>query len=266
MATEVLVGGLGERRAASTANGGTALTTTATYIQLPLTTKQLTITPRNFATAVVTKYNLNPWLVVLETNDGMLTAPTDYSNTAQDADATTEIDLDSFDTLANGVFLLVGSHLPFRGGYVGVDNSHPNGTTSTLTVSYWNGSAWVDTTATDGTSSSSKTFAVDGLVYWTVPTARKPGMLSPIYPGTPASKYTGLNYYWTRWEVSVALDSDTLVESIVAANRSTAYPELIEGQPQEEEIRELLNGVHGIVDSTGPKDVHELVNLLAKSR
>ena len=36
-------------------------------------------------------------------------------------------------------------------------------------------------------------------------------------------------------------------------------------QPQKHEIGKLLNGVHRVVHPTGPKDVHELVHLLAKA-
>lgn len=40
---------------------------------------------------------------------------------------------------------------------------------STLTVKYWDGDSWVDTSATDGTRNSSQTFAQSGLISWTPP-------------------------------------------------------------------------------------------------
>lgn len=119
MGNEVFAGAVGEFRTASTAAGGTALTTTATFIAIPDGTHHVFITPRNFATAVVAKVAFNPYIQVLKTANSMV-AFTDYSKYAQDGDAATDVDLDSLDTLANGDFLLVGSELPFRGVYVDV--------------------------------------------------------------------------------------------------------------------------------------------------
>ena len=241
MANEVIAAGLGELRAASTAGGGTALSTTATFIQLPVLSHHVFITPRNFSTAVVAQVALNPYLVVLKTADVMATAPTDYSSAAQDADAATNVVLSALDTLANGDFILVGSHLPFRGAYLDVDGANAIG--SVLSVFYWNGTAWADASATDGTTSGGNTFAVDGLVSWTVPSAWALAKLSAIYTTTPASVLTGLNLYWTRWSVSVLLTNPTTLNSLLAANRSTAYSEWLSGQPLEQRIKVGVGGV-----------------------
>ena len=53
---------LSELRAASTASGGTALTTTLAHITIPWGTDYLSITPRNFAECAVVRYLLNPYL------------------------------------------------------------------------------------------------------------------------------------------------------------------------------------------------------------
>ena len=260
MATEIIAGGVGELRAASTAAGGTALTTTAGYIQLPKGTYHIYLTPRNFATAVVAKVAINPWLVILETNDAMATAPTDWSESAQDADAATDIDVSSFGTLANGDFLLIGSHLPFRGVYIDVDSTNSAGTAST-SVYYWNGSAWADTTETDGTFST-MTFAQDGLVYWTVPTDWRATTLKTLYTSTPTSVYTGLNYYWTRWEVSAALtDASVTFNSMVAANRSITYAELLSGQCFEERVGRGLGGAGCVEALTDAGTANLIVNI-----
>ena len=37
-------------------------------------------------------------------------------------------------------------------------------------------------------------------------------------------------------------------------------------QTQEDQVGELLNGIHRVVDAARPEDVHELVHLLAESR
>ncbi len=239
MATEILDGPLGEVRVASTAGGGTALTTTAGYTQLPLHTKHIRLTPRALSTAVVVKFAKNPWLTVLKTIDGMATEPKDYSEAAQDADATTDVDVGALSTLANGDFLLIGAHLPFRGVYIDVDAANTQGT-ATTSVYYWNGEAWADSSATDGTNST-MTFAVDGLVYWTVPTAWRKATFKSLYPTMPADRYYSDNpLYWTRWSVSAVLaDTSITFNSMVAANRSTTYAELALGQMWPEKI------VHG---------------------
>jgi hypothetical protein len=178
MASEVLSGGLGEIRAVSTAGGGTALSTTAVYI--PLTYQNahhLFITPRNFATAVVAKFSLNPWLTVLKTADAMATAPTDYSVYAQDGAVSPVITLSALGTYANGDYVLLGSHAPIR-GFRGELTANVNVDASVMTVYYWNGTAWADTSATDGTiSPAGTTLGADGIVYWTPPTAIRAGKL-----------------------------------------------------------------------------------------
>lgn len=262
MATEVISGQVGELRAASTASGGTALTTTATYIQLPRKSHHIFITPRNFsASAVVAKVLLNPWLMVLKTTDGLVLEPTDYSNAAQDADTSTDVDVSSLDTLANGDFLLVGSHLPFRGVYVDVDGTNGAGTAA-LTVSYWNGGTWIDASATDGTFST-RTFAQDGLVDWTVPTAWRMGRLSEMYPNlTVKTYYTDVPLYWTRWEVSAAItDTSVTFDSMVAANRSTSYSEWLSGQCFEERIKHGEIGGIGCVEALCGDTANLIVNV-----
>lgn len=244
MATEILAGPLGEIRAASTAGGGTALTTTAGFIQIPTGVRHLMITPRNFSTGVVAQIALNPYLVVIKTADALATAPTDYSENAQDGSAATDVTLSSLDTAANLDFLYVGSHLPFRGVVCDIDAA--NGTASVLTVKYWQDAApdaWTDITATDGTTSGGATFAVDGNVTWTVPTDWLKASLLTIADTTLSFPYAGLPMYWTRWEVSVALDSSTTLNSMLSMNRSTAYWELLSGQPLEERITKGLGGI-----------------------
>lgn len=192
MATEVFSGGLGEIRALSTASGGTALSTTATYIPVIRNTEHLFITPRNFATAVVAKVALNPYLVVFKTTDRMGTM-TDYSNNAQDGAAATVVTLSSLGTEANGDWLLIGAHEPFRGVYVDM-TANVNGTASVLTVYYWQDTttdAWASLSATDGTDSAGATFGQDGLVYWTVPTDWKPMKLADLYTGAYLADGTG---------------------------------------------------------------------------
>ena len=227
MATEILAGPLGEIRAASTTDGGTALSTTAAYLQFPLGTQWVSITPRNFSspTAVV-KWLLNPWLFVLKTADLLATRPTDYSEAAQDNDTATHVDLSSLDTLANRDMVLIGSHVPFAGLYADVDG--PNANASVSSFYYWNGVIWVDTGATDNTASGGVTLAVDGSVTWTVPTPWQTASLVDIAAlagySIASEEFSGKRekLYWIRWTVDAALDSATTLDSISSINRSTA--------------------------------------------
>lgn len=267
MAQEILAGPLGELRAASTADGGTALTTTAGFIYLPLYSNHIFITPRNFSAAVVAKFLLNPWLVVLKTTDGMATATnlTDYSENAQDGSASTDVTLSSLDTLANGDFLLVGAPIQYRGVYVDVDST--NSTAAVLTVSYWNG-VWTDTGDTDGTITSSTTFAKDGLVYWAVPASWRAETLKNIYPNCPDKTISAngdyvvndLRLYWTRWEVDTAIDSSVTLDAMWAANRSTAYAELLSGQCFEEKIKHGIGGIGCVEALTNAGTANLIVN------
>lgn len=138
MATEVIDSPLGELRAASTASGGTALSTTAKSYGLPLGTRWLSLYPRNFSTAVVARVSLNPWLTILVSTDNMASVGklTDVSNDAQDASTSTTITLNSLAAATGEVWM--GSHIPFRGAYIDVQNTNSTATTA-LTVKYWNG-------------------------------------------------------------------------------------------------------------------------------
>ena len=152
---------VGEARVASTAGGGTALTTTAVRIVLPNKSQGAVLLPRNFSTAVVAKFATCPYLGVLKTTDDLVTA-TDYSDAAQDESAATDVVLSSLGTLVQGDYLLIGSHQPFRGLAVDVDAANANA--ATLLAEYWNGSAWATLSASDGTASGGATFAQDGLI------------------------------------------------------------------------------------------------------
>jgi len=267
MATEIISAvEYGEERVASTAGGGTALTTTAAFIRLPRITKAISIVPRNFATAVVAKYHLNPWLTILKTVDALATAPTDYSNAGQDLSAAAAgVVLSSLDTLANGDFILVGSRLPFRG--VRCVANAANGTGSVLTVHYRkNDDTWADTSATDGTISGGATFAQTGNVTWTVPTDWKVASLGSIYTSSPMFAGRETPLYWTRWSVSVALDSSTTLDQMLAMNRNTArYAELVSGEAREHTIMHGREGGVGCIEClTDAGTANLVVNAYAK--
>lgn len=252
MATEVIAGPLGERRAASTAGGGTALTTTAVRIVLPLGTKAVTLTPRNASGANVLRFNFNPWLTILKTTDLLATqaALTDYSQAAQDGSTATSVVLSSLGALSASDALYVGSHLPFLGVEVDVDAA--NGTASVLTVAYWNGTAWTDTSATDGTASGGATFAVDGNITFTMPTD---WVTTDLFTTQPTTALRGLGIlteplYWLRFVVSVALDSSTTLDSMIAINRSTVYDEFPFGMWDDQSVTVGPGGVCSVTALT----------------
>lgn len=252
---------ISEIRAASSAGGGTALTTTAARVTLPDKTEGVQLITRNYSTAVVVGWAPCPYLVVLKTIDDLATA-TDYSNAAQDADASDDVDLSSLDTLANGDYVLVGSHVPFRGLAVDVDAA--NGNVSVLTVKYWSGSAWVDISASDGTVSAGKTFAQDGNITWTVPSAWTKARLKEAIAAcaTAVGPMQDLPLYWLRLEVSAALDSATGCNAIISMPRSTAYAELTTGLVQELSCQKGPGGIAAVEALTDAGTANLIVNAL----
>ena len=245
-------GPLGEWRGVGAA-AGVALTTTAALTALPAGTRWLSLEARNFVTAVVARIALNPYLVIVEDIAGVFT---DDSEVAQDGDTATTFDLDSLDTAANLNFLYVGSHLPFRG--VKVDVTNVNGTASVLTVNYWNGSAWTDITDTDGTASGGVTLAQDGDVTWTVPTdwATVAAVIDP---------HGSELLYWTRWEVSVQLDSDVTIAEMLPFNRSTNYAEITANLPAGFVIAKGVGGISTIEALTDAGTANLLINAATRS-
>lgn len=236
---EIFAGRLSEVRGSTTT--GVALSTTAAFTAIPVGTSQLFLTARNFSTAVVAKLAINPRLVVLKTQDALATAPTDYSDAAQDGSTSTDVVLSSQGTAAQSDFLYVGAHRPFRG--VSIDVDAANGNASTLTVKYWTGSAWSDITATDGTISTGASIGQDGTVTWTVPSDWTAAKLYSTGDTTIGFPGAGNILFWTRWEFSAALDSSTTLNSMMPMAASTNFFELSAAAPTLE--LKVENGMHG---------------------
>lgn len=246
-----------DRRALGAA-GGVALSSTAVFTPFIEGQQALALTfvdPSGGATRG--KFLYCPRGAILKATDKLATAAaiTDATETLQDGSTSTVLSLNSLDVAANLDFLYVGCHVPFRGANIDVVNT--NGTASVLTVKYWNGTAWADITATDGTVSGGATLAVDGSVTWTVPADWVAGPLGSIAIGGSAGiADTTLNvgrhmmpFYWTRWEVSVQLDATVSIAHMLLLNKSaTAYAELSDGQNIEEIIETgiLYGGSAGV--------------------
>jgi hypothetical protein len=257
-------GPIGEARAISTAAGGTALSNAATLIPIPNGTTHLQILPRNFSTAVVAKVALNPYLAVLVNNDALATVPTDNSSAAQDGDAATLVTISALKSLANGGAIYVGSHVPFR-ALRSVTVGANTGSASTILVEYWNGSTWVDISATDGSTTGGKTFAQSGDITWTIPAAWAKKELYEIFrtlytPCVGPFVYSSIPLYWLRISVSVVLSATVTLSSLMALNRSTAYAELLSSLGLEFRISKQLGGQASVEALTDAGTANLVVN------
>lgn len=256
-----------ELRSPGFTSGGLAGTTTVKTVGLPPGTKNISVTAHNLSTATVAQFMVNPWLTVLKTADAGATW-TDYSEVAQNDNADSGIVLSSLNTLANGDALFIGSHVPFRG--VQTDIEDTNDTASVLTISYWNGSAWADTSNSDGTDVAGDTLKQDGANTWTVPAAWSAASLDTIFAtagenfkGTYVKPVAGINIYvapqyWTRWEVSVALDSSVTAHQMHSLNRSVSYAQISTTHTHEQAIHRGRGGIGSIEYRTdaGTADVN----------
>ncbi len=251
MPTEILGANLGHQRIAG-ASKGVACTTTAAFTPFHQGTEHIDIVPRNLSTAVVVKYAFCPYLIILKADsaDGLGGHLEDNTQVAQDGSTATSVTLSSF---AAGRALYVGSAIPFRGAHVDVDGANSTGST-VITVSYWNGSAWVDTSDTDGTISGGISLAQDGAITWTVPSEWQLATLNQLAAGagetldSSGQKWSYVNMYWTKWTWSHAMDSAVTLDHILGINESTAYAELTDSTAYEGRIHNGFgaNGVAGI--------------------
>lgn len=212
------------------ASKGVVLSTTLGITPFPTTSDgvvHFSLASRLYSTAVVSRYALTPYAVVLKTTDALAASAnaTDYSSQAQDGSTSTDITLSSLGTPAQSDFLFVGCPVPFAGASIDVDAA--NGTASVLTVKYWKSDlTWADITATDNTASGGASLAQDGTVTWTAPTDWQIASLDTAMGLSAGFGNTGKYLYWTRWEFSGGLDSSTTLNSLIAIARSTAYAEI----------------------------------------
>lgn len=106
----------------------------------------------------------------------------------------------TLDTQANNEALYVGYWQPVDG--IKWDLTAYNATSATITVSYWNGSAWtaISTGWSDGTASGGAPFAQDGTMSWTY-----------IAVGTEKPhRINGQTLFWYRIETDTTLDNFTV--------------------------------------------------------
>lgn len=135
------------------------------------------------------------------------TANVNAADELQDKDTAAALTLNDMQT-DDYVYLILDE--PCVGFDVDVGNA--NGNASTMTVSYYNGSAFADASATDGTASGGATLAQDGAVTWSQPSDEAK---------TTINNHEGYVY---RISVSAALDSSVTVLQAQALSRRTATP------------------------------------------
>jgi hypothetical protein len=266
MADEMFSGNIGEIQLAGAASG-VALTTTAAFTSLPEGTHWISLTPRNFATAVVARFLFCPYLIIAKTTDLGVAATnwTEYSSEAQDADTGTSVTLSSLDTIANGDALYVGSHVTFAGAHIDVDGTNSNA--NNLTVKYRKSDdTWADISDTDNTDTGAS-LAQDGTVTWTVPSDWVQASLTDTGDVTLAhSTHTDNDQiYWTRWEWNAAMDSSVTLDHMIAIPRLTTYAELVAGQTLETTITMGPGGVGGVVALTNAGTANLLINCGTRS-
>ena len=232
---ETLPARINDFRSASTAGGGTALTSTKGLISIPFGSESLHLTPRSFAAgAEVVQFLLSPWLHIVHSTD-LLVSPSGFTNHTeefQDGDAT-DVTFASWDTLANGGVMYVGSEVPFRGVSVVVGTTVQT-VVSTLTIKYPQAPAvWVDLVNSEGTKVTNDCLQQDGDETWTMPAAGlwSRTSLKALGETTRSDGPFLQELYWTRWELSAAGTANFQLRQIRGLNRSTKYGELAEGVP-----------------------------------
>ena len=263
MPTEILGANLGHQRRTGAASG-VACTTTAAFTPFIKGTEHINLEPRNFgSSAAIIKFAFSPYLVILKADsaDGLGGHLEDNSDVAQDGSTDTSVTLSAF---ASGRALYVGSAIPFRGAHIDVDGANSTGST-VITVSYWNGAEWVDSSDTDGTISGGISLAQDGAITWTVPSAWELSTLGKLASAAGESldssgqKYKDTNMYWTKWTWNQDMDAAVTLDHILGINESTAYSELTSSTGYEGRVHHGFgtNGLGGIemLTDTGTANV-----------
>lgn len=250
------VGPWGEIKLASNSSVGNAITAGVTsinaFVQFPVGSGYAWMEGRNYTGAAVIRYSLNPWIAVVKTTDSLATAAnaTDYSEAAQDNDASTDVVLSSLATATTNQ-LWIGAHIPFRGVFADVDAPNNTNTTAALSAAYLSatGPTMASLSITDGTAITSGTLQQDGAITWTVPTDWTVGTLRSIAGAAVGVPYSGESLYWVRLGVATAaLDSSTTLNALLAMNRSTTYDSLVTGRVREFVVTRGLRG-HGCIEA-----------------
>lgn len=136
----------------------------------------------------------------------------------------------AMDSAATGDRLYLA--FPMRIGGIHVEMKSRNDNASVLTANYWNGSAWTDTSAQDGTTRQGKTLNEDGDITWSEKTDWLAAHLGGnVYDGSiKGMSITDADApatygYWLQILWSAALASDVEISNIWAINESSVTKE-----------------------------------------
>jgi hypothetical protein len=282
-------GPLNEGRTASTAGGGTALTTSAVIIGLPNGTKHVSALGRNpLAGANVVKIALNPYIAILRTDNSLQSVVDSSVNGQQNPAVVGAISLNNFDVFANGGALYIGSHMLIRGIRV-VMSANVNSNASVLTGNFWNGTNWTALAGfSDGTSAAGATFAQSGDITWTVPGdtlvrlsdsevlpsqfpvgwGYQPGGNNPVIPVSPSEKqvlipgYNEKARHWFQFTVSAKLSASVQANTFFSMNRNTTqYSEYLFNTVLQYSVSKKIDGIAAVEALTDVGTGNLIVNV-----
>lgn len=188
------------------------LGTTASFIQLP---------PEAYGIELFCDVDflvgLNPRLMRVIFYDQSAGTFTDITDELQDGDTDVAQLLNSMTTL-DAIYIKTARSI--NGLYLDLGNKNSND--SIMTLSYWNGT-WTSASATDGTSSTGKTMAQDGTVYWAAKTDELEVIGSILSSGNITTYGFSEKGFWYKITVSADLDTTVqLLRMMSLTNRSSA--------------------------------------------
>jgi len=126
-----------------------------------------------------------------------------YTNYTTEINGAGVADISSFDTAANGDWIVVGGDAPFRAVHFVMTTVNANA--SVATIEYWNG-AWESMPkAHDNTSLSGATLGQTGAMYW-----------DDAPDDWVASTINSIEKYWVRISVSATLDAAVTIDTVYA--------------------------------------------------
>lgn len=113
----------------------------------------------------------------------------------------------SITNVTSSDFLVVGFSERMQGLRFNIVPTHENAATTAMKVYYWNGSAWVDTSAIDRTSNGTVSLSSSGVVFWTPP-ASSLEFTKSIQ--TPDNFY----FYKIQWNNTLSSASGVFLDSV----------------------------------------------------
>uniref|UniRef100_A0A6M3IGB0 Uncharacterized protein n=1 Tax=viral metagenome TaxID=1070528 RepID=A0A6M3IGB0_9ZZZZ len=143
----------------------------------------------------------------------------DQTSAAVDNDADTEVSLGAMTT---SDICYIGAVDTFLGLAIDIGTVNANASTTPPDMEYWNGT-WTDVSSdSDGTLSSTTSFAVDGLYTWTLPTD---WLTTSVNGSVPL--------YYVRFKPKATLTTGTSFDKLTTINKGTNYAYFPAGMTEE---------------------------------